>query len=290
MSYILDALTRSQQQRQPATIPTLATVHPGEGSPPPSANPWRGTAIGLASVAVVVAVYFLSSRAPAATEPAAPLAAAVAGSARAALALPRAGKDGVARDAPGSAGVHAREAAGQGQPNPERSATDASSAITRVRADAPQALPGRRLSPGSRRLVDELLALRREATVDAPRGQAPSPARQEKQQDPAAGVPGRDVSRRPAPGDNPPPANAPAGTASGPPMLRELPLETQAALPALEINVHAYAQSRDARMVMINMTRYGEGDRLREGLRIDAITPTGVVLVFDNQRFQLPVR
>ncbi len=164
MSYILDALTRSQQQRQPTTIPTLATVHPGEGSPPPSANPWRGTAIGLASVAVVVAVYFLSSRAPApvappgepataattgsvspvhssrapaVTEPAAPLAAAVADSARAALALPRAGKDGVARDAPGSAGVHAREAVGQGHPNPERSATDASSAITRVRADAP---------------------------------------------------------------------------------------------------------------------------------------------------------
>jgi hypothetical protein len=72
--------------------------------------------------------------------------------------------------------------------------------------------------------------------------------------------------------------------------LRDLPPETRSAIPALEVNVHTYAQSREERMVLINMKRYREGDRLAEGPTIQSITPTGVVLVHEKLRFHLPIR
>jgi hypothetical protein len=43
-------------------------------------------------------------------------------------------------------------------------------------------------------------------------------------------------------------------------------------------------------MVIINMKRYGEGDRMREGPLIDAITPTGILLTFQGRQFQVPAR
>ena len=107
---------------------------------------------------------------------------------------------------------------------------------------------------------------------------------------PAAPSRGEDAARLPAHAADPPPVGAATDSASKLPAFRQLPLETQATLPALQINVHAYAQTSEERMVIINMKSYREGDRLREGPLIEAITPTGVVLIFDNQRFQLPAR
>ncbi len=79
MSYILDALTRSQQQRERATIPTLATAYLSGGSQRSSSHSWQGLAIGLASIGVVVALYSMSSRplAPDAQRSAPPVAATV---------------------------------------------------------------------------------------------------------------------------------------------------------------------------------------------------------------------
>ena len=318
MSYILDALTRSQKQRERSSIPTLTTEYLNEESKHSTSNSWQGMAIiGLASIAVLMTVYTISSRpftpdTPGRESPAATTMPSVspASSTRAAAITERAThrsgaepdtvgvalrhsrpqKDGVGHDRPAAPAIRAREAAGQGKPIPGRSATDATSEITRVRAQSPGRLPERRLSPESRWLVDEMLALRRETERDAPpRGQAPSDALQDLQT-PAAQVRGRSVSRRPEQRGKPPPLGAPTESASERPTLRGLPLETQAAIPSLEINVHTYAQSSDERMVLINMKRYAEGDRLREGPLIDAITPTGVVLIFNNQRFQLTAR
>ena len=72
--------------------------------------------------------------------------------------------------------------------------------------------------------------------------------------------------------------------------LRDLPPEARSAIPALEVNVHTYAQAREDRMVFINMKRYREGDRLAEGPLVHSITSTGVVLIHEQQRFHLPAR
>jgi general secretion pathway protein B len=57
MSYILDALRKSQEQRELGRVPTLssgASVTAGRTS---KANPWTIAAVGLAAIAVVIALY-----------------------------------------------------------------------------------------------------------------------------------------------------------------------------------------------------------------------------------------
>jgi len=317
MSYILDALTRSQKQRERSAIPTLTTEYLTEESKHSSSKSWQGiTIIGLTSLAVLMALYTMSSRlftpdalgreSPAATTmlsvsptsstrpaavtgPTAHRSGAETDTAGVTLRHSRPQEDGVEHDRPAVPAVRAREAAGQGKPIPVRSTTNAASEITRVRAQSPGSLAERHLSPESRWLVDEMLALRREVEPDPPLGQAPSDAPPDMQA-PAAPVRASGVSDHPEQHGNPPPVGAPIESASELPTLRALPLETQAAIPPLELNVHTYAQSSDERMVLINMKRYAEGDRLREGPLIDAITPTGVVLIFNDQRFRLTAR
>jgi general secretion pathway protein B len=290
MSYILDALTRSQKQRERSTVPTLTTEYLTAQSKYSAFNSWQGITIGLMSAAVLIALYTMSNRpftpdalvrepaaAPAmpsvslpgsprpaaVTERATHLSRAEADAAGGALAHSRAHTDGVEHDPPE---IRVRQA-----------------------AHSPGTRAERRLSPESRRLADEILALSRETDHDAARVQAPSGALDD-MQIPAAPSRGEDAARLPAHAANPPPVGAATDSASKLPAFRQLPLETQATLPALRINVHAYAQTSEERMVIINMKSYREGDRLREGPLIEAITPTGVVLIFDNQRFQLPAR
>lgn len=316
MSYILDALTRSQKQRKRSTVPTLTTEYLAAQPKHSAFTSWQAITIGLASTAVLMALYTMSNRSftpdalvreptvaaavlpvslpgsppPAAvTKRATHLSSAEPDTAGVALMHSRSQNKGVEHDPPQIPVSRTRQAASQGKPTPARSATNATSEISSVAARSPGTRPERRLSPESRRLVDEILALRRETEHDAARAQAPSDALED-MQIPATPTRGEDVARLPEHAANPAPVGAPTGPASELPALGRLALETQAALPPLEVNVHAYAQASEERMVMINMKSYGEGDRLREGPLIDAITPTGVVLIFENQRFQLPAR
>ena len=72
--------------------------------------------------------------------------------------------------------------------------------------------------------------------------------------------------------------------------VRELPSDVQARLGRLTINAHVYNDVPAGRMVIINMNRYQEGESLREGPRVDAITVTGAVLSYQSHRFHLNVR
>lgn len=293
MSYILDALTRSQKQRQRSTVPTLTTEYLTAQSKYSAFNSWQGISIGLVSAAVLIALYTMSNRpfTPDALvrEPAAAPAmpsVSLPDSPRPAAVTERATHLWRAEaDAAGVASTHSR-AYNDGV---EHDPPEIPASRARQAAHSPGARSERRLSPESRRLADEILALSRETDHEAARVQAPSGALDD-MQIPAAPSRGEDAARLPAHAADPPPVGAATDSASKLPAFRQLPLETQATLPALQINVHAYAQTSEERMVIINMKSYREGDRLREGPLIDAITPTGVVLIFDNQRFQLPAR
>ncbi len=72
--------------------------------------------------------------------------------------------------------------------------------------------------------------------------------------------------------------------------VRALPSNVQASLGRLTINAHVYNDVPTGRMVIINMNRYREGESLREGPRVEAITVTGVVLSYQSYRFHLNVR
>lgn len=74
------------------------------------------------------------------------------------------------------------------------------------------------------------------------------------------------------------------------PSMRALPSEVQATLGRLSINAHVYSDVPAGRMVVINMNRYQEGDKLREGPRVETITARGAILSYETYRFHLSLR
>ena len=80
------------------------------------------------------------------------------------------------------------------------------------------------------------------------------------------------------------------GLASGErvPHLVELPMSFQRRVPSLIFNSHIYASDPSARRVMINDQYLRPGEQF-SGIRVDRITPEGVELSLDGQRFRVGV-
>ena len=309
MSYILDALTRSQKQRERATIPTLTTDYLIDGKTREPFQSWQWISIGLASMAVAVALYVMSGRplewmaqpgnslaqAPASNtisrqavtnaERSTHQTSAELNAAEAPSSSSQSEKDAMDRQAGGAKRVDARDLGAHVSPTAIHSGSGSSTRTMTTSSQSPAKEPEQRLKPESRWLVDELLALRRQDEHAMPRTQATSDAPRS-----IPGGSGSDGDRGVDHGRNRASQGVPDHSTAALPTLSELSPEMQAALPPLEVNVHAYSKSSEQRMVIINMKTYGEGDRLREGPLIDAITPTGVVLVFKDQRFTLAAR
>lgn len=72
------------------------------------------------------------------------------------------------------------------------------------------------------------------------------------------------------------------------PRLGDLAPGRRENLPRLALNAHVHAPEPAKRFVLINLSRYGEGDYLAPGLFVAAIYPGGVVLEDDQGRFVLP--
>ena len=60
------------------------------------------------------------------------------------------------------------------------------------------------------------------------------------------------------------------------------------ALPDMNLDIHVYSSARAERFVFINSAKYREGDRLRDGPRVDEITADGVILSYQGESFKLP--
>jgi hypothetical protein len=73
------------------------------------------------------------------------------------------------------------------------------------------------------------------------------------------------------------------------PPLQSLPEEFRRSFAALNLDVHVFSKDPTARFVLINAKRYQEGERLSEGLLLEAITPKGVILHHRGRRFLLAV-
>jgi hypothetical protein len=76
------------------------------------------------------------------------------------------------------------------------------------------------------------------------------------------------------------------GTASGVPLYQDASAGAQ--LPQLRLDLHVYAARPQDRFVMINMHKLREGDALPEGVQVESITPEGAVLSYNGSRFLLP--
>lgn len=238
MSFILDALRKSEHERQRQLGPSIAELPVARPSPRVPAWVWIALA-GLLAVNVAVVAWFLVREPaappplPAAPEPAAgPVAAAAVAAAPAASSAP-------AAPAPAEPAAQPDSAAG---------------------------VPAREVRP----LLSEAVA---PPPDDAPSFAAPAAP------DPAL-LP---AAPRPAL----PPASRPAVDA-GVPSIEQLPAQTTAGLPPLNLDLHIYASQPAQRAVFINGARYREGDALPGGARVQEITPDGAVLSYGGQRFLLP--
>jgi len=59
-------------------------------------------------------------------------------------------------------------------------------------------------------------------------------------------------------------------------------------VPELRLDLHAYSPKPENRFVMINMKRLREGDSLPDGVKVESITPDGVILSRNGSKFVLP--
>lgn len=82
----------------------------------------------------------------------------------------------------------------------------------------------------------------------------------------------------------------PAPSAAEAPLLAQLPEGVRRSVPPLNVGVHVFSEQAANRFVLVDMKRFGEGSELPNGLRIERITPRGLVLNHQGQRFQLVVR
>jgi len=323
MSYILDALSKSQKQRERETVPTLLTEVPQEETTPRAIKYWLTAVIGLLSIGMLASAYALfgpgqdlqSSR-DAIAKPADPLPAATMDSAPPASVVARNQKTSIANTHTQPEKQQVKKSTSPQNefwPSTIDDKKVAESPVSRqpksvsasevVVAPEPSntGVPDAELSPASKWLMEELSALERASQGGEPRKRAlPSAAQSEDlsirpravASASAPVVASSELQRSDRDTGQQQPAVRDASTRSSNqvPALREMPGGARDTLLPMEINVHSYAQSPEQRMVIINMKRYGEGDRMVEGPTIDAITKTGVVLVHEKQRFHLPLR
>lgn len=265
MSLILEALKKSERQRQIGTAPTLATP-PMSRRRNRSTLPWLVLAIAIA----VVAGWWLSrednsdSVAPADVQDAGTASAPVAATAK----TPEVPMTTVAP--PPAVNIEPTAPAPATAVSTEKRLAEAAVAV--AAAAPPTAKPSISTPPAAAPSVTPPPAV---VVVEPTAPQA------------AKAVPPAPVATAPA---TPPPATAaasPSATASLP-KLWELPYEKRKDIPALVMSLQVYAADAAQRFAIINDERHVEGDDLGDGLLLKEITPDGLIVEYRGERFLFP--
>ncbi|MCG6895632.1 MAG: general secretion pathway protein GspB [Thiocapsa sp.] len=302
MSYILEALKRSQQARELGRVPTLDTtgILSDEKEPVPRGH-WGLLSVGLASVAVVIALYAVL-RAP-------PPPIVSQGGAAEAMPSGRAEETAATpsptdrRETPldeGTSIAAAGSAAGAPlvEPPPRRSPAAETPATRPLSAGYDADDEGEVIGEDELAYESELdpwleqelqRQLDAEQVMDAEPSQPPTPARRPERApvpvDLVEDIEAFKQQVRREQGIPPPPSKRqPADIRGDPTKLRLTPVQ-QAQLPAYFMTVHVYDADASKRFVLINALRYGEGEETREGIRVERIVPEGAVLSYLGNPF-----
>ena len=68
--------------------------------------------------------------------------------------------------------------------------------------------------------------------------------------------------------------------------LYELPAAIQREIPDMAVQLHAYSSNPSERLVSINSIRLREGGYLMAGLKLEEITPDGMIFSYKGYRFK----
>jgi general secretion pathway protein B len=274
MSYILEALKKSQAERQLGALPTIhaPSLH-GEVAAAPGAAWKKPLPLAvMAMAAVIVALLALVWRQPATT--AAPVGAASSATPAAAGAVgaPVAAATATASIAPAVA-EHAGLAAPAtaGAPNPGLAASAPAVAVPSAAAQ-PVAMP-----PPAIEAVETLKPLK---TAAAPASaERPEPARK-----PAPLASAADGAHaQPSP-----PAAAPAAPDDAAPSVRELPEPIQRAIPPIAVGGYIYSKNPADRLLLIDKVLRHEGEEVAAGLVLEKLLPKAAVFNYKGYRYRVP--
>lgn len=286
MSYILEALKKSQQERGLGQVPTLdASGLFVEDREPQVTHHWALLAVGLAALAVVIALYaaFRGARPVPMT----------------ALDAPRVDPAPIIQPLTVQPQPAVIEATGVDpiarplveppppKPAPSRSSAPESGAGPVVYAAPPSQsqIADPDVDPEwERNLLRQLEA--EQAAMNAAREILEEPPR-------AASVPDdlvQDIETfkqqvRREQGVAPPASRRPPVEIRGDPTRLKLTPQQQAAVPGYLMTVHVYDPDVAKRFVVINALRYREGEETREGLRVEQILKEGAVLSYLGNPF-----
>ena len=285
MSFILDALRKSEHERQRQTGPAL--VETPVATPRPRSNPWATAAILLLLVNLVAigVVLIMKSR----DEPTAAL--------------------------PATAGQTSGQTDGQtdgqtaDQSADQAASRAASEPAARPAVAEPTAGPAAPPAPAPQATVTRTLPQPTPAAVAPPTLQPQAGGtRNPLEQEMSSATPPADLAAAatPPPGPAavrptqrgsvvyqtlpeaepamgyPPAATAPAGN-----LPRTDEMTARGALPELRLELHVWSSLPQERFVFVNGRRYREGDSLAEGPAVEEITRDGVVLNSGGNRFLL---
>lgn len=291
MSYILEALKRSQEEHSRGQVPTLATEVP---SKPLRRSWWKILVLGVLVIGaggVLVAAYerFLQppevTTTPPKESPQSSTVASEPGQAGAGLASTK-------TETPPSAETP--------QAKPERP-RNRFATEPKTSGEGGGAKPARRASaetnPAEGQIMQSLRAeteslqenLRRmvsEAQSHLPPQATPAPEPKKKipifgEKPPAPSLPA--AAPRPVVTPVPQPGTAPvadAATEEDKSALPPLPPEVEAALPQIRLLAHVYRGEAEKRFVILNGQKLGEGQTTRDGLLVESIQQDGVRLGF----------
>jgi general secretion pathway protein B len=71
------------------------------------------------------------------------------------------------------------------------------------------------------------------------------------------------------------------------PLLSDLPLEFQQTIPKLTINVFVYSQQPEESFVIIDMVKYKPGQQIKDAMILKEILPDSLIVALQNQAFKI---
>jgi general secretion pathway protein B len=268
MSFILDALRRSEHERQRQAGPAL--VDTPVAPPRARSNPWATAAIVLlvVNLAAIGILLLMRSSGEQAAAPA-PAATPAAQSP-----LPQPTPQSTPARATATPPVDVNPSALPGGAPPTAARTPP---MLRPAQPAPP-MPGR--NPLEAEVVEDSPPLDEEAVALAAAPPPGPPA--------VVGTPTRGGSVVYQSLDDLDPVTARPSSAPTSNLPTADELTARGGLPELKLELHVYSNKPPERFVFVNGSRYREGDTTREGAQVEEITRDGVVMNLQGNRFLLP--
>ncbi len=298
MSYILEALRKSQQDREIGQVPTLAT-QPLFTSQDGGGN-FRGlAAVALAGLAVAIALYAALRTGPEVVPPASTLTSPVTqptgpAPVGAPVAAPASGASPALAATPAPAAAPLAVSPGMSPTPPATPSAAPPAALAPVAppvVTAGSAPPAPSPARSAAREDDTLVDAGGEASDGAPEGMDDSAGVASR---PADGIPDdlrqdiQSFKEQIKGGEGSKAAQKAKNQKPVPPQERRLPREVEERLPSFLLTVHIYDAEPAKRFVVIDGRKLRQGDASRGGILVEEILPDGVALSFEGHPFFRP--